>query len=142
MPPFVRSILAIIAGGVIAFGVIAAVQYLSSLLFPAPPGMDMTDPAALREFMAALPLGAFLMVLLSYVFGGLAGGFVAARLAPWARTGHAVAIAVLLAAASVVNLRMVPHPTWFMIANLAVVVLLPLAGARLAARGRTEPAVR
>jgi hypothetical protein len=137
MPSVVRSILAVLAGCIVAFVLIAGIQFLNTSFYPFPAGLDPSNREAMSSFMATLPLGAFLMVLLSYAVGALAGGFVAARLAPRAPKGHALAVAALLVGASIMNLTALPHPTWFMVANLIVVVAMPLAGARLA--GGKEP---
>jgi hypothetical protein len=139
VPSFVRSILAVLAGSLVAFVLIAGIQFLNTSFYPLPAGLDPSNREAMSSFMATLPLGAFLMVLLSYAVGGLAGGFVAARLAPRAAQGHALAVAALLVGASIMNLTALPHPVWFMVANLLVVVLMPLAGARLAGGREGNP---
>lgn len=135
MPPFFRSLLAVVAGAVGAFGLISAVQVIGSSLYPLPAGMDPTNREAMSAYVATLPIGAFLMVLLSYALGGLGGGFVAAKLASTARFTHAGVIAILLIAAAVMNLMTFSHPVWFWVANILVLLLFPRIGARLAISG-------
>ena len=132
MPPFLRSLIAVIAGAVSAFGIIALVELVSSRLYPMPAGLDPGNPEAMSNYIATLPIGAFLMLLLGYSLGGLGGGFVAAKLAPKARFTHAGVIAILLIAASVLNLMSFSHPVWFWVANIAVVLVFPRIGARFA----------
>lgn len=132
MSPLVRSVLAVLAGLMAAFIAIMVVQQLSAMLYPWPAGADPTDPAVLKAFISTLPPGAFLIVLLGYLLGALSGGYLAARLAPSRRSLHAGIIAVLLLVASIMNLTAIPHPTWFMGANLIIVAAAPLLAARLA----------
>lgn len=135
MPPFIRSLLAVVVGAVIAFGLIAAVQLVSTRMYPMPAGLDPANREAMSNYIATLPVGAFLMVLLSYALGGLGGGFAAAKLAPKARFTHAGVIAILLIAASALNLMSFSHPVWFWVANIAVVLVFPRVGAVAATRG-------
>jgi len=134
MRGFGRSVVALLAGAAAAIAIIMGVQAIGATMFPPPPGLDPADPDALSAYMAELPTGTFLLVLASYLLGGLAGGFVAARLAPIRPLLHASLIAVLLTAASVLNLMTLPHPTWFVAANLLLVILVPLLGGRLGER--------
>lgn len=134
MPPIVRSAGAVIAGAAAAIAIISGVQALSASLYPPPVGLDYNDAEAMRAWVASLPAGALLLVLASYLVGALAGGFVAARLAPAWPTRHAAVIAGLLTVASLMNLSALPHPAWFWVANLAIVAAVPMAGARLGER--------
>ena len=134
MPPFIRSLAAVVIGAIIAFGLIMAVQLVSTRLYPMPAGLDPGNSEAMSRYIATLPVGGFLIVLLGYALGGLGGGFVAAKLAPKARFTHAGVIAILLIAASVLNLMSFSHPVWFWVANLAVVLVFPRIGALAAAR--------
>lgn len=132
MSRLTRSILAVLAGVMAAFIVIMVVQQLSAMLYPPPAGFNPQDPGAFAALIAALPLGALLMVLLSYLLGALVGGYLAARLAPSRRPVHAGMIAAALAVGSILNLTAAPHPPWFMAANLLIVAVVPLLAARLA----------
>lgn len=131
MPPFARSVLAVLAGAALSIGLIAAIQAASTWLYPLPAGLDVNNREAMSNYVATLPVGAFLLVLTAYAVGGLGGGYLAARLAPAAPGKHAGVIALLLVAASAMNLMAVPHPGWFWAANLVVVVVFPLLGGRL-----------
>jgi hypothetical protein len=131
MSPVVRRILAVLAGMVAAVVVITLVEVVSGRMYPPPAGVNLQDPEAMRAFAATLPVGAFLMVLLSYALGAFVGGWVAGWRAPTAWPLPPAVIALFLTLGSVMNLRAIPHPGWFWAANLVVVVVLPFAGAAL-----------
>jgi hypothetical protein len=131
MLPAIHRLLAILLGMLAAFLVIVLVQSASGMLYPAPAGVNLEDPVALRAFTETLPVGAFLMVLLSYALAAFVGGLLAGWRAPTAWPMPPAGIALLLALASVMNLRAIPHPGWFWAANLVAVIVLPFAGAAL-----------
>jgi hypothetical protein len=72
-------------------------------------------------------------VVVAWGVGAFAGSWVAARLArPGGSLGHGLVIGGLLFVATVLNLRMVPHPVWMWVVGLAEIPALSYLGARLA----------
>lgn len=115
------TILALVAGAVVAVLVIAGCEQIGTLLHPPPPGLDMHDRAAMTAFIATLPWTAFAVVLVAWGLGVLSGGWVAGRLAPTGPALHALGITLLVAAGAVANMLMIPHPVWFWISALLVI---------------------
>jgi hypothetical protein len=136
MSPILGSTRAVVLGALVAIVLISLVEAINGRLYPLPAGLDINNREAMSGYIATLPLAAFLLLLLGYALGGLGGGYVAARLAPTRPMRHAGVVMILLVVASLLNLRSFEHPVWFWVANLVVVVGLPLLGGRLApARG-------
>lgn len=88
---------------------------------------DLTEEEAFIEFVANLPLKAFLLLLLAHFTGSFVGGFLSNLFANTRRFVPALATGVLFSCAGVINLINIPHPTWFMIADM----LMYLPGAYL-----------
>ncbi len=126
-----RSILAVVAGLVLGVVIIAAVEYMSHMAYPPPPGLDMKDPEAMKAMVANLPVGALLFLLLAWALGSFGGGWLAARLSQRLQMRHAMIVGALLMLAGIMNMIMIPHPTWLWV--LGITVYLPAAylGARL-----------
>ena len=59
----------------------ALIQLNSTVLYPAPEGMDMNDPEQLQAYMDTLPAAAFLVVMAAHLGQALIGGWLAACLA-------------------------------------------------------------
>lgn len=137
MPPVLKSVLAVLGGVVVGFIVIFVVQNISSAMYTLPEGVGMDDREALARAMATLPIGAFLLVLLSYAMGSFIGGWMAARHAPSSSLAHAIAVGVVLTVAGLLNLMAFRHPMWFIVLNVPEFVLFAWLGG-LAGR----PAVR
>lgn len=135
--PMLRTVLGILAGLATLVVVILLVEAGGMLLYPPPPGIDPSRPDAMTQLVAQLPTGALAMVLLAWVLGALAGGWVAARVA---RRGFpllaALAVAGFVMAGVVAMVVSVPHPQWLTIGGLALPIPAAWLGAHLARRRR------
>jgi hypothetical protein len=124
-----RSVLAVLAGVVVAIVLIVAVEFANSRMFW-PAGADPNDPEKVKEVIAAQPLAAFLVVLLG--LGTFVGAGLAAFLAGRAPLVHGLVVGVVFLTASIFNLASIPHPLWFAVANLAIILPSAYGGAKLA----------
>jgi hypothetical protein len=126
----VRSILAVVLGFFAASVVMLIVEWTNThVLYP-----EMGKLAEGVTDRASSPVGAFLVVILGWVLGSTAGGFLATWIGKKPPYRHAVILGVLLTLAGIlVNLKM-PPPAWFWIATLLVFIPSACAGARLAPR--------
>lgn len=122
-----RTLLAVIVGLVAMIACVAAIELLSSALYPAPLGVDYHDPEQLRAAMPSIPWQAKALVVLAWTLGALVGGYVAARVAREHRRGVASSVGVLMVVLVSISLVMIPHPAWM----LALGLLLPLPAALL-----------
>jgi hypothetical protein len=135
MRAILRSAGAVLAGVVVAVALIGAAEFISGQVYPLPPDLDIQDALAMAGYIATLPSGAFLLVLLGYALGAFSGGYVAGRLAPSGPALHAGGVALVLVTGSIMNLLSFPHPGWFRVTSLLVVLVLPVFAARLLPRG-------
>ena len=126
------------AGLVVSFMLITLVQALSVRIFPPPPGLDPNDPAALARFMQQLPLGALLLVALSYAVGSVGGGVGVGLVARQAAYGLAAVVGGLLTIAGFANLAAIPHPAWFAVVTTLTYVPCTLLGAYAVAQWRAR----
>ena len=129
-----RSILVVLAGAVVAGVLIAAIEAVSSAVFPLPPGLDLHDHEAMRQHIDSLPVGAFLFVLAAWAIGAFAGSWVAARIAARARLGHGLAVGALFLMAGVLTMLSIPHPWWKWVGGIVALGGCSYLGARLAIR--------
>jgi len=129
-----RSLFAVIAGVVFGVVMVKIVEAVGMALFPPPDiGVDFSNPetlkdrAAMARFIAAVPLGGKIAVVVGWFLGAL-GGAVLALLAGrrWAPLGWIVACAIFLL--SVTNFFAFPHPLW-MVAGAVFAALLGGFGA-------------
>lgn len=106
-----RKILGPAAGVIAAVAIVAVWEMLVHYVRPLPlaqSGQGTGDAATL------------LLVMLGYAAGALAGGAIAALIAR-AGAWPAWVPAGLLGLSAVVNVAMIPHPSWFIVLALAVI---------------------
>ena len=128
-----RSILAVIAGLVVAWITVSLFEFASVRAFPPPAGLDVHDARQLAALVGQMPPGALLLVLAGWVVGALDGGLVAAAVSK--RPVPAVVVGVLVMLGALLMVTMVPHPLWMSLAGVLLPVPAALSGAWLV-RGR------
>ena len=125
-----RTILAVLAGVVVAWLTIMLCEFGSAALSPPPVGLDLTDPAQIALFIESAPPSAMLLVVAGGTFGALIGGWLAARISRRHPRPAALVVGALVVAAVILNASLIPHPLWMTVTG----VLLPLPAAWLGAR--------
>jgi hypothetical protein len=131
MHPVVRSILAVLAGIVVALALVAAIEAGGHAAYPVPAGVDLTSPEQARAYMDGIPLGALLFVFAAWTCGAFGGALVAALLAKSRPMSHAGIVGGVVLAAAAANLAMLPHPTWFAVLGVAGIVVGAFAAGKL-----------
>jgi|SRR5687768_11722375 hypothetical protein len=114
MHPFLRGLVGVVAGLIVGALLVFALQMVSHVMFAPDTPIDRNDRAAVERFIAGLPIGAFLMVLLSYFIGTLVGSSTAARIGR--SLLPSIIVTLLLFGAAISNLIMIPHPWWMVVA--------------------------
>jgi hypothetical protein len=125
----IRSVLAVVAGVIVAVIAVGAVETIGHVIYP-PPDINLSDPAALKEIIAKLPAGAIAFVLVAWGLGSLAGGATAAAIAGRAHTAHASFVGGIQMALGILTMLMIPHPLWFIVASFGLIRPSPPAGPR------------
>ncbi|MFQ5547667.1 MAG: hypothetical protein ACE5FV_05210 [Woeseia sp.] len=133
----VRKIAAAALGIITAGLIVWIVEALGHAVYPVPPDLDMSAPEQFRDYIAALPPGAFLFVLAAWLLGTLGGGMLACFIAGEKPFVYATIVGAFILIATVVNLVMLPHPLWFSAtAVLAIAVMTYLTGLAASSQAR------
>ena len=130
-----RKILAVIVAMVVAVAIFMIVQMINSMVVAPPSDAVMKDPTALREFMANGPVKAYVIVLIGYLIGSFAGGFIVTKMSRRESPGETlpIIIGVLLTLGMLANILFLPgQPIWFIVASLIVFIPMSLFGHRFA----------
>jgi len=135
----IRNAAAIIGGIVIAFLTVMLVDMLNHTIYPPPPGLDFSDPDAIRPYLDTLPIGAFLLIMASSVVAAFVGTLVASYAGTIRPRNCAIIVGGMVFAATVANFILIQHPTWLAIATLLGVVVSAWLAMQLADRMASKP---
>lgn len=113
-----RNIISVIIGIATAGIVVYFIQSISISLFPLPKDLNPRDMNAMKEHVATLPPLAFILVLLAHFFGALAGAAIGSKIASSSQFKLSMIIGVFMLIMGIINLFTIPHPVWFMIADM------------------------
>jgi len=122
-----------------AMVVIAAIQLVSSLVYPLPAGLELRDQEALARHIATLPMGAFLFVLASYLLGTVLGTWLVGWWSPRESPANSLIVGFILLLAGASNLFTIPHPVWFAVASVLMFPIASSAGIWMSCSSR-QPA--
>lgn len=132
MNPIIRNILAVIAGIVGGSVVNMGLVMIGGAVIPPPEGADVTSMEALKSTMHLFKPQHFIIPFLAHALGTLAGAFLAAIIAASHQMKFALAIGVFFLIGGIVNVFMLPSPTWFAVLDL-IAAYIPMGwlGGRL-----------
>lgn len=133
MKTTLRNILGIVAGVLVGAVVILVVQLVGHQVYPVAGSLDMNDKEAMADFVASLPVGALLIVVVAYAAGSFVGGALAAFIGSGAKVRHALVVGAFLLISGVMNLVSIPHPVWFSIVTVLVFIPAAWLGGRMVA---------
>lgn len=113
-----KLILGVVVGVVVIMALVVAGEFALHAAFPMPTP-DMSDPEAMQALMADASMGTKIGLAGIYFIAALGGAFIGAkasgrRLAGWIVAG-------IMAALTVMNFVMLPHPIWLVAASLILI---------------------
>ncbi|UTW64056.1 hypothetical protein KFE98_07925 [bacterium SCSIO 12741] len=112
--------------------VIVLVEALNYAFFPELPDLtEIEDKQKIAEAMSQIPMAALFIIMLAHALGSFSAGVITSLFVPSSKIRLGVVTGFLVLFMGIVNLVMVPHPTWFMAVDLAVFVPMAYLGARL-----------
>jgi hypothetical protein len=129
-----RMILAVVVALIVAFAIITIVEMLGATVVLPPSTEVLKDPAATRQYMMNMPPMAYVMVVIGWIVGAFAAGFIVTKMSRRESPGLTlpILVGVLMTIGAIINFVTLPHPTWFVIVGLLVFVPFTLIGHRLA----------
>jgi hypothetical protein len=131
MPNWLRNILAVFAGVIVSGIVVGVVESVGHLIWPPPPGVDVSQPEALAALMDQIPLPAKLNVVLAWWLGAFVGAGVAAHLAGSRPAVLGYVVGAIQLSGGIATLLMIPHPAWMVVSALVAAPSAAFVAVRL-----------
>lgn len=134
MKTVLLTVAAILAGLLVLFALVVAVELFSAVVHPLPEGSGMTKEEICRH-VERYPPWVLAVVVPAWGAAAFAATWTARRIG---NLFSAAIVGLLLLAGLVCNLAMLPYPMWFKWTNLLAIPFAVLAGSRASkSRGRT-----
>jgi hypothetical protein len=123
MKPAFQTAFAIMAGIGVGGVLIFVTEMVNSMIFPLPPGLDVTDREALGQALADAGPEVFAGVALGWFMGPFVGTFIATRLDPTRGRIPGAVVTVFFLLGAIMTLIATPHPTWFWVVGPGALLL-------------------
>lgn len=130
MKSALRTLAAVLTALLVAIILIVAVEFLSNVVHPLPENFGGT-PEEMCQHVERIPHWVLAVAVAAWAAIAFVGTWIATRM------GNLFAFAivsVLLLAALVFNISMLPYPVWFKVANLLAIPAAIVAGGRCSIR--------
>jgi len=112
-------IVAVIIGSMVGMAFNMGILGLGQKLIPYPDHLNPSNMEDIKTYVKDFaPMGAFLYVLLAHWGQAFFGGIVAALIAPSNKLLCAMIVGVLTLVGGIMNMFMIPAPTWFNIVDI------------------------
>jgi hypothetical protein len=115
----VKNILAVISGLILGSAVNMGIITISGSIIPPPDGADVTTMEGLKEAMHLFQPKHFVFPFLAHALGTLIGAMLTALIAANHKIKFALGIGAAFLIGGIINIFMLPSPTWFAILDLA-----------------------
>ncbi|MEO9532240.1 MAG: hypothetical protein ABJG68_11025 [Crocinitomicaceae bacterium] len=116
-----KKLWAILAGLSAAFCVVIVIEIISHKLYPLPENVDPNNYEQMAALLKKAPTGSLLIVALGHLLGMFVGVSISLRILKELSAAYIVGGLFMLLTLG--NLFMLPHQTWFMVADIAAVLL-------------------
>ena len=126
MNPILKNILAVIAGIIIGGAVNMGIIMISSYIIPPPDGADLKTMEGLKASMHLMQPKHFLMPFLAHAIGTFIGALLTTLIAVNHKLKFALGIGICFLIGGIMNIFMLPSPTWFTIIDL-VFAYIPMS---------------
>ncbi len=112
-----KRVLPVVVGLVSGWIVVFALERLNHVIYPTPAGADPFTKEDIAAIMAEIPIGAFVLLFLSWMISATVAGSVASVMSRPNWRNNVIIVGVVLSIGALVNMMMIPHPTWLIIAS-------------------------
>ena len=133
----IRSVVAMFIGLLLAFVLIVGVEGFSAVVYPLPKDFGGTMEEMCRH-VERYPRWVLAVVVPMWSLAALVSTWIAQRMG---NSYSSAIVGLLLLAALVLNVSMLPYPIWFKVACLLVVPAAIVAGSRFSGRRETSSPV-
>ena len=126
-----NRVLPVVIGLLAGWVTIFVLEFLNHQIYPAPEGADLSTKEGVVALMEVIPTGAFVLLFVSWMVSAFVAGGVTAMVNQVHWRNNAIIVGVILSIGALINMVIIPHPTWLVLASGIGYVPGSFFGARL-----------
>ncbi|MBV9046529.1 MAG: hypothetical protein JO348_06710 [Alphaproteobacteria bacterium] len=126
-----RTIWSVVVGGAAGIVAMMLVEFLVSLVVPAPANLDITRPGASATYIESLPVLLLALQIVSWAIGSYVAAFVAMRMAKGTSILPGVVAGAVPLLAGVIDMALIPHPIWMWVLGVTALTVPAYYAARM-----------
>lgn len=129
-----RNFAAVIGGVLGGIFLVGLITQASHKIYGSTEDINMEDTEAFQEFIASLPLEAFLFIILANAMGALMAALIASKLAESNRFYLGLVAGLFIFLGALIMEVSIPGPGWLLPVDLLSTAMMTLIGAKLGSR--------
>ena len=107
------------------------VESLGHILYPLPPGVSMSDPSTLENYVITAPTLALLFPIIGHAIGSMISGMTMTLFTGRTALPNVLILALIWTGIGVYVAISMPHPEWFKVLDAVVYLPMTYLGYRL-----------
>jgi hypothetical protein len=127
----VRNILTVVAAFILGGIAVFSFEALGHRIYPIPEDLDTSNYEQLAAYVNAAPSGALAFVLIAQSAGSIVGGAVCGFFGRSNSMLLSLVYGILALGMASLNLILIPHPLWMIVASLALPIPLSMAAGKI-----------
>lgn len=135
LPNMAKNILAVFVGLISGIILMVLIQSLGKHFVPVEEAVDIQSEEAMRNYVASLPKQAYYWLIASHAWGAAMAAFMTTRIAAYDQTRMGYLAAFVMLLFTLVMILSVPgYPSWVIISDIIVLIVLGLLASRVGGR--------
>ncbi len=131
-----KNILGIVLGLAVAMTSFMLFETIAHFAYPIDKSVDVDNAESMRDYMNHVPIGALSLVLTGWIVGAFLAGYFAKIVSKNNQNRNPIIIGIILESATIFNFILLPHPTWFIVVSLLILIPSVFVGHNLAKTDR------
>lgn len=119
---FTKYVLPVVVGSAAGMFLIKMGELALGKMYTLPVVTDLNNLEPLKAAIMALPISAFMLLLVNYIIASLVSGITSTLVIKGTSAIPAIVSGVILTVGGIANIMRIPHPLWFSITNLLIYI--------------------
>jgi hypothetical protein len=117
-----KNIIGIVLGLAVAMTSFMLFETIAHFAYPMNKNVDVDNAESMQSYMKTVPIGSLSLVLTGWIVGSFLAGYFAKVVSKNNTKRNPIILGIILESATIFNFILLPHPTWFIVVSLLVLI--------------------